>query len=377
MIANLRKEVQILFGWSTVALFLAFGSNWLAQPDPMIQGALFAWLFVTILWGAFSVVRHAEELAHRLGEPYGTLVLTMSVTIIEVSFIFVVMLRSDADSTLARDTIFAVLMLTINGMAGLCILVGGLRHKEQSYNLQGARAFLAVIMPLSVIALVLPNFTTSTDGPTLSQFQAIVFGGLTILLYGVFLAIQTVRHTGFFKDPVPKSEQENPEEPDIAEQMEVAASVSRTSTGYHAVMLLTALVPVVILTEMLAHIVEDGIDAIGAPEAIAGVLVAVLVLSPEAVGALRAAIANKLQRAVNISLGSALATIGLTVPSVLAIGFFSGRHIIFGLPAEEMVLLVLTLVVSALTFAGGRTNILQGAVHLVLFVVYLALLFNP
>lgn len=374
VIRFLRTETQLVFGWATVLVVLTVGHAWTASDDVLVRVLLFAWLFAVILWGAFTVVRHAEELAHRLGEPYGTLVLTMSVTIIEVSFINVVMLSTDAESTLARDTVFAVVMITLNGMAGLCILLGGLRHNEQSYNLQGARAFLAVIMPLSVIALVLPNFTTSTPGPTLSHVQAIVFGILTLLLYGVFLAIQTVRHAGFFTDPA--SEHDAPETapghpgPD-------GDHATATTAIHHAVMLLAALVPVIILVEELARIVEEGIDAIGAPPAVAGVLVAILVLSPEAMGALRAALANQLQRAVNISLGSALATIGLTVPSVLLIGVLYDRNILFGLEPEEMVMLTLTLVVSALTFGGPRTNILQGAVHLVMFAVYAVLLFNP
>lgn len=380
MLKTVRTEMQLVAGWATVGLFVVFGDGWLAIPSTTVRVALFVWLFATIMWGAFTVVRHAEEIAHRLGEPYGTLVLTMSVTIIEVSFIFFVMLGSDADSTLARDTIFAVLMITLNGVAGICILLGGLRHQEQSYNLQGARAFLAVIMPLSVIALVLPNFTSTTPGPTLSHVQAIVFGALTILLYGVFLGIQTIRHAGFFKDPEPEGPEpeaarENPEEENTEEPED--HEISGHTTLYHTALLLVAIFPVILLTGQLAHIAEEGIGAIGAPAAVAGVLVAILVLSPEAVGALRAALDNKLQRSVNIALGSALATIGLTVPSVLAIGIVADRYILFGLPPEEMVLLTLTLVVSAVTFGGPRTNILQGAVHLVMFCVYVVLLFNP
>lgn len=384
MLGTLRKEIQLVVGWASVVLVLMFGDAMMAQEALAVRAGLFVWLFGVIMWGAFTVVRHAEELAHRVGEPYGTLVLTMSVTIIEVSFIVVVMLSSDADSTLARDTIFAVVMITLNGIAGLCILLGGLRHNEQSYNLNGARAFLSVIMPLSVIVLILPNFTTSTSGPTLSTVQAIIFGSLTLLLYGIFLAIQTVRHVGYFTDqpattfaPKAVADSETVDEPAFVPEVEEQPHGEQTSALYHAVLLLVALLPVVLLTEELAHLVEDGIAAAGLPAAVAGVLVAILVLSPEAMGALRSAVSNQLQRAVNIALGSALATIGLTVPAVLLIGTLSDRHIVFGLPAEEMVLLTLTLVVASLTFNGPRTNILQGAVHLVMFIVYAVLLFNP
>ncbi len=378
MLATLRRELQIPVGWTAVAVSLLMGDRILAAPGAVVELLLFVVLFAIILWGAFTVVRHAEEIAHRVGEPYGTLVLTMSVTVIEVSFIVVVMLDGPADATLARDTVFAVLMITLNGVAGLCILLGGLRHSQQTYNLEGARAFLAVIMPVSIFALVLPNFTTSTPGPTLSFLQAGVLAVLVLLLYAVFLGIQTIRHAGFFRDPAvaePGNAGDQVDEPEFADH-ETGAEEAR-STGYHTVLLLLAILPVIVLTEQLAHIVHDGIEAAGAPLALGGVVVAILVLSPESMGALKAAVANKLQRSVNIALGSALATIGLTVPAVLAVSVWFGTHVTLGLPAEEMLLLMLTLVTCMLTFGGVRTNVLQGAVHLVLFAVYVLLLFDP
>lgn len=378
MLAALRRELQVPVGWISVGIFLLLGERIFATAGPLLEILLFTILFSIILWGAFTVVRHAEEIAHRLGEPYGTLVLTMAVTVIEVSFIVVVMLDGPDDSTLARDTVFAVLMITLNGVAGLCILLGGLRHSQQSYNLEGARAFLAVIMPVSIIALVLPNFTTSTPGPTLSFLQAGVFAVLILMLYAVFLGIQTIRHAGFFRDPAAAESgdvAELDEGPEFAEH-ETGASEPR-STGYHTLLLLLAILPVIMLTEQLAHIVQDGIEAAGAPMALGGVVVAVLVLSPESMGALKAAVANRLQRSVNIALGSALATIGLTIPSVLAVSLYLGTHVTLGLPGEETMLLILTLITCMLTFGGVRTNVLQGAVHLVLFAVYVLLLFDP
>jgi|FEC22Drversion2_1045045.scaffolds.fasta_scaffold00031_105 Ca2+:H+ antiporter len=377
MLATLRRELQVPVGWISVGLLLLLGER-IVAAGPILEFVLFAILFPIILWGAFTVVRHAEEIAHRLGEPYGTLVLTMAVTVIEVSFIIVVMMDGPDKNTLARDTVFAVLMITLNGVAGLCILLGGLRHSQQVYNLEGARAFLAVIMPVSMIALVLPNFTTSTAGPTLSSLQAGVFAVLILLLYIVFLGIQTIRHAGFFRDPAanePGGDAEFDEEPEFAEH-ETRAAAAR-STGYHVLLLLLAILPVIVLTEQLAHIVQDGIRAAGAPMALGGVVVAILVLSPESMGALKAAVANRLQRSVNIALGSALATIGLTIPSVLAASLYLGIHVTLGLPGEETMLLILTLITCMLTFGGGRTNVLQGAVHLVLFAVYVLLLFDP
>lgn len=377
MLETLRAELQIPVGWATVAAFMALGPLLPAAPGAAVEIALFAGLFAIILWGAFTVVRHAEEIAHRLGEPYGTLVLTLSVTVIEVSFILAVMLGGPTEAPLVRDTVFAVFMITLNGVAGLCILLGGLRHSQQTYNLEGARAFLAVIMPVSVIALVLPNFTTSTAGPTLSPLQAGVIAVLVLTLYGVFLAIQTRRHAGFFQDPATAGAPAASAADEADFPPHEVEHDPRRSTGFHTVMLLAALGPVILLTEELAHIVQHGIETVGMPDALAGVVVAILVLSPETMGALRAAVANQLQRSVNIALGSALATIGLTVPAVLAISVHFETSVTLGLPGEEMVLLLLTLITCTLTFGGPRTNVLQGAVHLVLFAVYALLLFDP
>ena len=376
MLTLARAELQPVLGWLTVVLFALFGDAMLGMSNTAIHAALFLWLFGIVLWGAITVVRHAEALARRLGEPYGTLILTLSVTTIEVSFILSVLLRTDAESSMASDTVYALLMITLNGVAGLCLLLGGLRHREQTYNLQGAQAFLAVIIPLSAISLLMPNFTVSTPGPTLSHMQAGFVAVLTLLLYGVFLAIQTVRHASYFTDP--KAEPDAHPEPEAAQPVSDPRFRSPTSgLVYHTVLLLVALLPVTLLAEGLGSLFEEGIDAVGAPEALIGVLVAMVVLTPESTGALRAALANKLQRAVNICLGAALATISLTIPSVLLIGIITDRNLIFGLHRQEMFLLALTLIVSTLTFGGQRTNILQGAVHLVLFCMFAVLIFDP
>ena len=249
--------------------------------------------------------------------------------------------------------------------AVLVLLLGGVRHAEQDYNLRGARSFLAVIVPLSVVALVLPDVTTSSPGPTLSTFQAIFLAGITAVLYVVFLGIQTVRHRGFFVQPAATDE-------DDAHAGHASGSVT-----YHAIMLFLTLLPIVLLSKQLATLVDHGIDALAAPTALGGLLVAILVLTPEGLAAVRSALDNKLQRAVNICLGSALSTIGLTVPAIVVISLVTGHAVTLGLTQVNMVLLLLTLFVSALTFGGVRTNVLQGAVHLVLFFVYLVLIFQP
>ena len=245
----------------------------------------------------------------------------------------------------------------------------GLRYWEQEYNLEGARSFLVVIASLAVFALILPDFTKTQPDPSISPFQTTLFAGITILFYAVFLAIQTMRHRAFFAQPINGNSE--------AAAYAAHRHKKRGPLGYHVVMLLLTLAPAVMLSQFLAIIVDFGIEHLGAPAPLGGILVAILVLSPEGLTAFNAALANQLQRAVNVCLGSALATIGLTIPAVLAIGLCTGYEVHLGLDRVDASLLVLTLFVSALTFGGTRTNVLQGTVHLLLFVVYIALIFSP
>ncbi|HEX5078557.1 MAG TPA: hypothetical protein VFV80_05350 [Geminicoccaceae bacterium] len=370
-----RAEGAMALGVLTTVLFYAF-------PDVLVGDltlgvrtiVLFLWLFAAMLWCSFGVVRHAESLAETLGEPYGTLILTLSVIVIEVSLISAIMLSGENEPTLARDTMFAVLMIVLNAMVGLTLLLGGLRYGEQHYNLQGAKAFLAVLVPLAVLTLVLPDFTTRR--PQFTSAQALFFAVLTIVLYGVFLVIQTVRHRNQFIQPgVRDKARPNPLAHD--ETAHEHGHHEIRSVPYHAVLLLATMLPVVLMSKKLALFVDYGIETMHAPVIVGGVIVATLVLAPEGLGALRAARANRLQRSVNILLGSALATISLTVPAVLIIGVVIERNVQLGLKQVDMILLLVTLAVSTLTFTGGRTNILQGAIHLVLFLAFIMLIFNP
>lgn len=371
-VARAREEAPFLVGAVTFAVFQFHGDRWLVGLTGFfIAGLIFMWLFAAAVWATFGVVRHADALAHLLGEPFGTLILTLSVIGIEVSLIASVMLTGIASPELARDTMFAVLMIVLNGLVGAALLLGGLRHKVQDYNLQGARAFLVVLLPLSVFALILPDFTVSTADATFSPLQAGFFALITILLYGVFLIMQTVRHRTFFEQPtVGDPVAESTHAPDEAHG-------PIRSRSYHTAMLLLTLVPIVLLSKRLAKLVDFGIVEVGAPVALGGVLIALLVLLPESMSAIAAARANLLQRSVNLLLGSALATIGLTVPAILAISLVIGHPVTLGLDNVSIVLLVLTLVISTMTFGGARTNVLQGAVHLVLFLAYLLLIFSP
>jgi Ca2+:H+ antiporter len=336
--------------------------------NPVVLVVVFSWLFGIILGSALSVVRQAEHIAHLLGEPYGTLVLTLAVTFIEVMSISAVMLHGENNPDLVRDTLMAVIMIILNGMVGLSLLVGALKHKEQHYNLQGANAYLGVILPLAVLALILPNYTVTTEGPTLSREQQWMLAVIMVGLYSVFLAVQTRRHRAYFSE-----EAEAGEGHEAAEPHKEAPTGTR-SLAYHVAFLALYIAPVVYLAEQLAHPVDYLTETLHAPQALAGVVIAVLVATPEAIGAVRAATANQMQRSVNIFLGSVLSTIGLTVPTMLLVSNLTGRPIALGVEHTNMVLLLLTLGVSMLTFSSGRTNVLQGVVHLLLFVTFLLLL---
>ncbi len=366
-LAALRQEWSLLVSVVTAGLFLLFGGGWLADFTNAAWFAfVFVWLFSVILLSAFAIVRHAESLAIILGEPLGTLILTLSVIGVEVLMISAVMLFTSKETpTIARDTMFSVVMILLGGILGLSLLFGGLRHHEQTYNLQGAKAYLALIIPLAALGLVLPNFTTTTTGPTLSPFQSVFLSLMSVGIYSVFLAVQTSRHREYFTSP-------NPDEAD--EHLHGEYEVK--STPYHALLLVLYILPLVILAKQFATPLEYGTRVLGAPEALSGFLVAVLILSPEAMSAVRAAVHNQLQRSVNILLGSALATIGLTIPAILTIGLITGKTIQLGLDAVNIILLLTLLALSTITFSKSRTNVLLGAVHLLLFLAYLMLMFE-
>ncbi|MEQ1774148.1 MAG: hypothetical protein ABL891_10250 [Burkholderiales bacterium] len=355
---------------ATTLVFLVFGKNLLADlSHPVWFALVLIWLLLIILFSVFAVVRHAESLAERLGEPLGTLVLTLSVTGIEVMIIVAAMSTGQGSPTLARDAMFAVIMIVLNGMVGLTLLIGALRYHEQDYNLQGANAFLAVILPLAVIGLVVPNYTHSSTDQTFSPLQAAFLTLVSVVLYGVFLTIQMGRHRAYFRTP-----RQTVETTSARRSWRIVHEVY--SVRYHMILLLAYMGPLVILTQQLAVPIDFTIRVLGAPVALAGLLVAMLVLAPESIGAVRAALTNDLQRSVNILLGSALATIGLTIPAVLIFGLLAGKPIILGLDAVDITLLSLTLVLSNMTFSSNRTNVLLGAVHLLVFFAYVLLIFQ-
>jgi len=370
--AALRREWPLLFSGAVTVLFLVFGKRWLGDLSSMPWFVLMLTiLFTALMTAVFAVVFHAESLAEQVGEPYGTLILTLSMSGMEMMMIAAVMLTSHGESSLGRDTMMAIVMIVLNGLVGTCLLVGGLRYHEQTYNLYGANTFLAVILPLAVLGLVLPSFTVSTTGPTLSLLQSAFLVVMSIGLYAVFLAMQTRRHSDYFVMPGGEAAALDGNAHEAAHSDAHAAPHSIT---FHAVLLFAYVLPIVLLAKQIAVPVDYGIEVLRAPAALGGLLVAVLILSPESLAAIRAARANRLQRSINLALGTALTSISLTVPAVLIICFVTERTIVLGLDPANIILLLLTLVVSMLTFALERTNMLLGAVHLLLFLAYLMLL---
>lgn len=367
---KLLQEWPLVMNLVTTLVFLVFGRSLLADlSHPVWFTLILTWLLLIILFSVFAVVRHAESLAEKLGEPLGTLVLTLAVTGIEVMIIIATMSTGKGSPTLARDAMFAVIMIVLNGMVGLTLLIGALKYHEQDYNLQGANAFLAVIMPLAVIGLILPNYTNSGPDQSFSPIQAAFLTLISVALYGIFLTIQNGRHREYFRAPSPTAETKN-----AKRRWRIVHEVH--SAPHHVLLLLAYMVPLVILAEQLAVPIDFTIDVLGAPAALAGLLIAALVLAPESFSAVRAALVNDLQRSVNVLLGSALATIGLTIPAVLIFGLLTGKAVILGLDMVDITLLALTLVLSNMTFSSSRTNVLLGAVHLLLFLAYLLLIFQ-
>jgi Ca2+:H+ antiporter len=319
-------------------------------------------LFLTLIAAVFSAVHHAEVIAQKVGEPFGTLVLAAAVTVIESALIISIMLSGDgAPSTLARDTLFATVMIVLNGIMGLCVIVGGFRYRQQGFQVPGATAFLTVIATTATLTMVLPVFTTSSAGNVFTPSQLLFVSAAALTLYSVFLFVQTVRHRDFFLPPV------DAEDEDVH-----ALPPTLRVTLLSGVFLVLALTAVVLLAKALSYPIEKAVRDVGIaqPAALIGAIVASLVLLPEGAAALHAARRNRLQTSLNLALGSGLASISLTIPAVAAVSVWLGQPLILGLGPKEIVILSLTLVVSALTLGSGRTTVLHGAVHLVIFAVF-------
>jgi Ca2+:H+ antiporter len=320
-------------------------------------------IFIVMLICAFNVVKHADWLAEKFGEPYGTLILTLAVITIEVALILTIMLAGKDDPTLARDTMFAVIMIALNGFAGLSLLTGGGKHRTQKYNIEGASAYIAVLIPLAVLCLILPNYTITSEVGTFSAAQAIIVVIVCVILYATFLIQQTITHRDYFKFSIDREE-------DNAKEYPIG------SVFYHISMLIVGLLIMILLSKNLAIFLDYSIHEAGLPSKLGGFIIALLVLTPEGVSAIQSAYHNQLQRSINLCMGSAVATICLTVPSVLIVSILLGNKLVLGLDNTSVVLLVLTFLVSIITFTSRRTSVLNGMILLSLFLVYFALIFD-
>lgn len=335
-----------------------------ATGSPALSIALPLVGIVMLLGVVFACVHHADVIAHRTGEPYGTLVLTIAVTVIEVALILSIMLAGDGKPTLARETVFSVIMVVCNGVVGVCIILGGLRYGEQGFQVPGISAYLVVLIPLATLTLILPTYTTSVPGPYYTPGQLAFVALATLLLYGVFLYVQTVRHRNYFLS-------------DLVSGGDHDVAPASRQLLESVMLLLVGLVAVVLLAKSVAVSIETVVSGVGAPVEAVGLLVALLVLLPETVAAIRAARRNELQKSLNLALGSSLATIGLTIPAVSILALVLKVPLELGVDMHDTVLLMLTFAVSIVTFGGGRTNILPGFVHLALFAIFVFLVFVP
>lgn len=380
--------------WTTVAPILAVVGlvpAWFAHPE----GAVVLGLLALLLVGAvLAAVHHAEVVAHRAGEPYGSLVLAVAVTIIEVGLIVTLMVTADKDASgLARDTVFAAVMITVNGIVGISLLVGALKHHLAVFNPEGTGAALATVISLAVLCLVIPSVTTSQPGPEFTGAQLAFAAIASLALYGMFVFTQTIRHRDFFLPVVPQTYSPlvragGPAEPAAAAESYEHEPVDLDEDGHadpptnraalaSLGLLVVSLVAVVGLAKIESPAIESGVAALGFPQAVVGVVIALLVLAPETIAAVRAAARNRVQVSLNLALGSAMASIGLTIPAIAVASIWLDGPLELGLNQLQAVLLLLTSAVAILTVVPGRAKPLQGGVHLVLLASFLFLTIAP
>jgi Ca2+:H+ antiporter len=347
-----------------VVAVLMLGATWGTKPGTVILVLAGVFLAGSVL----AAVHHAEVVAHRVGEPFGSLVLAVAVTVIEVALIVTLMLAGGSDTaTLARDTVFAAVMITCSGIVGLSLLAATLRHRVASFNAEGTASALATVATLATLSLVLPTFTTSRPGPEFSTSQLVFAALASLALYGLFVVVQTVRHRDYFLPAGP-----------AAVDPELHADPPPSREAFRSLGLLAvALVAVVGLAKIESPAIEDGVAAVGAPHSAVGVVIALLVLLPETLAAVRNARNDRMQTSFNLALGSAMASIGLTIPAIAVASIWLEGPLVLGLGATQMVLLALTVVVTALTVLPGRATLQAGGVHLVIFCSFLFLAFNP
>lgn len=372
-----RKTVlRLAIAWLVVAAFALWGAQWLSTPlNNTVAVLCFIALFATIIMASFGVVREADQLAHQLGEPYGTLILTLSIVSIEVILIASVLLGAGEFPTIGRDAIFSVMMIILNLVTGLCLLVGGLRYGEQEYNAQGSISYLSMITVLTGLALVLPNYVSGAG--EFSFVQAVAFSAVTIAVYGLFLWLQIGGYSRLFIQPKTGSMAVLvSNKRDLSQSNAAPGTLDKRAILVRSVILIAMILPIVLLAHDLAILIDYGIAVANAPVALGGVLIAIIVFTPESITAVKAALNNEMQRAINLCLGAFVSTVGLTVPAVLIIGLVMNKTVTMGISGVETVLFLLTVALSGFSFIGQKTSPIQGILHLALFAVFSVLLFS-
>nr|WP_282561470.1 hypothetical protein [Providencia rettgeri] len=390
----LTTWARLIGSWLVVIFFILSGETFLDDSLSTLSATwFFLLLFITILTASFGVVKEADHLAEQLGEPYGTLILTLSIVLIEVILIASVLLGPGDFPTIGRDSIFAVMMIIMNLVVGICLLAGSARNGEQEYNAQGANSYLSMIVLLTGLALVLPNYTSSQG--EYSYTQAIGISGITILIYGAFLWMQMRGHRRFFIQP-PKGLMNIPEQfisvnhvsagnvlvDNVLANNNIEKKNNHSESNKKAIIirscvLVGLILPIVLLAHYLAIVTDYGIEALGAPSAVGGVLIAIIVFTPESITAVKAAMNNEMQRAINLCHGAFVSTVGLTVPAVLIIGIITGKQVIMGISNAEIVLFAITMLLTLFSFNGQKTSPIQGWMHLATFAIFGLILFYP
>lgn len=377
-----KTRILLIVIWLIVVGFSIFGHSILGDSmSPSVAGVVFLVLLITIIAAAFGVVKEADELAHKLGEPYGTLILTLSIVSIEVVLIAAVMLGPGEVATIGKDSIFSVMMIIMNLVIGLCILLGGKKFGEQEYNSQGTMSYIAMIIMLGGLSMLLPNFIQGAGGGAFTNVQAVVLSVFIVILYGFFLAFQVKGYSHLYVQPkagfmeVPYEQRISVSKSD--DKNNGLIKEDKKEICIRAVILILMILPIVLLSHNMATVVNYGIKAANLPPQLGGVLIAFIVFTPESMTAVKAALNNEFQRAINLCHGAFVSTVGLTVPAVLTIGLITGKTVLFGLTSTETILFIITLLLSLMTFAGKRTTPFVGIMHLVLFATFILLIFNP
>lgn len=379
-IVTTKTIVRLLIIWIVVIGLMLFENQlFKATLSSTTAVVLFMVLLTTILTASFGVVKEADELAHKLGEPFGTLILTLSIVAIEVVLIAAVMLGPAESPTIGKDSIFSVMMIIMNLVVGLCILLGSSKHQEQEYNAQGTLTYFSMIVILGGASLLLPNFIKGSGDGSFTTVQALFISTIIILVYVAFLRYQLKGYHHLYIQPMAGTlEIKYPKQKLNSQLDQVHTNLdNKKQIWIRSILLLLMILPIVLLSHQMAIVVDYGIETIQLPLALGGILIAIIVFTPESITAVKAAINNEFQRSINLCHGAFVSTVGLTVPAVLLVGLLKGKLVLFGLSDTETVLFVMTLLLSLISFLGKRTTPILGVIHLALFGIYMLLVFNP